>query len=164
MSTLAHSRADADTVARQLGRKPRGQWAVARRCHLGVPMVIESHPVLEDGSPFPTLFWLTCPLLSKRASALESEGRMSGLNELLAHSPQLRQRVESAVQRLIARRDTHEVIVDSGGPPGGGSERIKCLHAHLAHELSDAPDPVGALTLSEVGWPDCRIPCVGVDR
>ena len=151
-------------VEAQLERPVRGSWSVAARCHLGVPMVIESHPVLDDGSPFPTLFWLTCPLLSKRASALESDGRMSELNELLARSPQLRRRVESAVQRLIERRDAHEVIGDAGGPPGGGSERIKCLHAHLAHELSDGPDPVGALTLSEVGWPDCRLPCVEADR
>jgi uncharacterized protein len=125
-------------------------------------MAIESHPVLEDGSPFPTLFWLTCPVLTKRASALESEGRMKSLNDVLAQAPELRTRVASAVQSLRFRRDSHARIDDGGAPPGGGPDRVKCLHAHTAHELADPPNPVGAMTLAAVGWPDCRVRCVEV--
>jgi hypothetical protein len=123
-------------------------------------MAIENHPVPEDGSPFPTLFWLTCPILLKRVSRLESRGRMTELNERTTADELLHARTEAAVARLIARRDQHAVIADAGAPPGGGADRIKCLHAHAAHELADPPNPVGAVTLAETGWPDCRTGCV----
>ena len=160
MTTLSHTERDEACVEGQLGRRLRGPWSVARRCHLGVPMVIENHPVLDDGAPFPTLFWLTCPMLVKRASRLEATGRMRGLNDVLAASETTRRRVDDAVDRLVARRDSHAVIPDPGPPPGGGSDRIKCLHAHVAQELADPPNPVGGLALAQVGWPDCRVPCV----
>lgn len=143
----------------QLGRPVRGRWSVARRCHLGVPMVIENHPRLEDGSPFPTLFWLTCPLLVKRASMLESRGYMTEVTERLRQDGHLEERLVGALTRYRARRDAHEVI-EASAPPGGGPERVKCLHAHVAHELAEPPNPVGALALAETGWPDCVVPCV----
>lgn len=157
---LTHTEHDRAIVEAQVGRPLRGAWAVARRCHLGLPMVIENHPRLDDGSPFPNLYWLTCPLLVRRASKLESEGAMAALNERLAAEPALRARLEAAIARLIARRDSHEVVADSGAPPGGGPERVKCLHAHLAHELAGGVNPAGALALAWAGYPDCRAPCV----
>jgi hypothetical protein len=161
---LDHSAADERVVEAQLGRPLRGRWAVARRCHLGVPMVIENHPRFENGQPFPTLFWLTCPLLTKRASRLEAEGCMGEFSGRLASDPQLRARAGRAADRYRARRDAHEEIPEAGPPPGGGPDRIKCLHAHLAHELADSPNPVGALTLAATGFPDCRVECVGAER
>jgi hypothetical protein len=161
MGPLEHDEEDRLAVEAQIGRPLRGDWAVARRCHLGVPMVIESHPVLEDGSPFPTLFWLTCPILVKRASKLEATGRMGELNATLATSESLRNRIREAADRYKERRDGHSPIVSKSSP--GGVDRIKCLHAHLGHELADPPNPVGALTLAQVGWPDCRVRCVEPD-
>jgi hypothetical protein len=152
------SATDRALVAEQLGRPLRGTWRVARRCHLGVPMVVETHPRLEDGTPFPTLFWLTCPLLVKRASHLEAEGFMSVLTQRLTTDSAFAARQQSAVDRYVSRRN--ELAPTEGAQPGGGTDRVKCLHAHLAHELADAPNPVGATTLSKTGWPDCRLPCV----
>jgi hypothetical protein len=126
-------------------------------------MVIENAPRLEDGSPFPTLFWLTCPILIKRASRLESEGRMAEIGEMLLGGDALRGRLEEATERYLERRDSHEVLTDAGAPPGGVPDRVKCLHAHLAHELADGPNPVGALTMAEVGWPDCVVSCVSTE-
>ena len=157
---LTHSQEDERIVEAQLGRRPRGRWEVARRCHLGIPMVIETHPRLEGGAPFPTLFWLTCPVLTRRAGSLESQGFMATLAERSAPDGAFRLRAEQARARYTARRDRHEAIDDAGSPPGGSPDRIKCLHAHVAHELADPPNPVGATVLSAVGWPDCLIPCV----
>ena len=167
--TLEHSELDRAQVEAQLGRPLRGRWAVAARCHLGVPMAIENHPRLEDGSPFPTLYWLTCPVLIKRASKLESTGWMQELTEELGssdelHSPELRIRFAAAIERYLSRRDEHERIEDSGATPGGGPERVKCLHAHLAHQLAGGQNPVGARTLAATGWPDCRLPCLGEEE
>ena len=158
--TLQHSAADERVVAGQIGRVPRGTWGVVRRCHLGVPMVIENAPRLEDGTPFPTLFWLTCPILIKRMSQLEARGELTALTQRLGEDDPLRVRLALAVDRYRERRDAHEMIPESGGPPGGGPDRVKCLHAHAAHELADPPNPIGSLALAEVGWPDCVLPCV----
>ncbi len=160
MPALEHSAEDERTVRTQLGRPARGRWGVAARCHLGLPVVIENHPVLEDGSPFPTTYWLTCPLLVKRVSRLEAGGRMRELNAALSADQALASRMSDAIERYVARRDEHEVIADSEGPPGGDAGRIKCLHAHAAHELAGGSNPAGAIALAETGWPDCRLPCV----
>ncbi|MEA2447844.1 MAG: uncharacterized protein QOK47_1481 [Actinomycetota bacterium] len=122
-------------------------------------MAIETHPVMDDGSPFPTLFWLTCPILAKRASNLESAGWMAAIGTRLEDDPSLVRRLSDALDRYRSRRDRRHVIEDGGSPPGGGPERIKCVHAHLAHQLSDPPNPVGALAAAEAGWPDCLTPC-----
>jgi hypothetical protein len=157
--SLEHSAEDRRIVELQLGRPVRGRWSVARRCHLGVPMVIENHPRLEDGSPFPTTFWLTCPLLAKRAGSLEAKGWMSELAGELHADGDLRARLLDAISRYTARRDSLETIAVAAHP-GGGPDRVKCLHAHLAHELADPPNPIGARVLARAGWPDCVLPCV----
>ena len=127
-------------------------------------MAVETHPRLEDRAPFPTLFWLTCPILAKRAGALEARGFMAALSQRLYRDAGLRRRLERAMERYTARRDAHEVIEDAGSPPGGVPDRIKCLHAHVAQEMADGPNPVGALVLAEAGWPDCVAPCVARTR
>jgi uncharacterized protein len=156
---LTHSGQDERVVEAQLGRPLRGRWAVAHRCHLGVPTVIESHPRLDDGSPFPTTFWLTCPLLAKRVSRLESEGYMRHVSERLARDASWRERLGRSLDRYRRRRDSRESLGDAP-VPGGGPERVKCLHAHLAQQLADPPNPVGAVTLAQTGWPDCVQRCV----
>jgi len=125
-------------------------------------MVVENHPRLEDGSPFPTLFWLTCPMLVKRVSQLEGRGDMTKVNQHLGQDGSLRARVAIALSDLRHRRDAHEVIEDPGAPPGGGPDRVKCLHAHVAQELVMSDNPIGAISLAATGWPDCREPCVSV--
>ncbi|MBA2313155.1 MAG: DUF501 domain-containing protein [Actinobacteria bacterium] len=156
---LSHSEQERSLVEAQLGRPLRGRWKVARVCHLDVPMVIENHPRLQDGSPFPTTFWLTCPLLVKRASRQESGGRMAELTARLEADAAFGGRVAAAAARYRAHRDRLEPLGEVA-EPGGGSQRIKCLHAHVAHELGDGPNPVGAMVLARTGWPDCVRPCV----
>jgi hypothetical protein len=65
--------ADAAVVRRQLGRPPRGATSVSVRCPEGSPAVIETSATLEDGTPFPTRFWLTCPALAAAVQRVESE-------------------------------------------------------------------------------------------
>jgi uncharacterized protein len=154
---------DMTIVEQQLGRPLRARWRVAKRCHLGVPMVVENHPVLDDGTPFPTRFWLTCPILLKRVSRLEAAGALARTTDDLERGPELRARLAAAIDRYLTGRNEMARIEDSGAPPGGGPDKVKCLHAHAAHELTGGGNPVGALTLERTGWPDCRVPCVTVE-
>ena len=65
---------DNATIEAQIGRPQRAESTVVSRCHLGLPVVVQVPPVLDDGTPFPTLFWLTCPLAISRIGRLEGTG------------------------------------------------------------------------------------------
>ncbi|MGB5416738.1 MAG: DUF501 domain-containing protein, partial [Polyangiales bacterium] len=65
---------DGDVLALQIGRPLRATSTVVRRCSLGLPIVAEVPPILDTGEPFPTRYWLTCPLAHRRIARLEAEG------------------------------------------------------------------------------------------
>jgi hypothetical protein len=67
---------DLAAVGAQLGRSPRASRAVAHRCSCGLPDVVETSPRLEDGTPFPTLFYLTCPRAASAIGRIEASGVM----------------------------------------------------------------------------------------
>ena len=144
-------------VAAQIGREPRGDVGVAARCEYGLPMAIRTSPRLESGEPFPTLYWLTCPLAVRAVGRLEATGRMRDLNARLGSEPKLAAAYRAAHDRYVRDRDGEgDVTAESaGGMPG----RVKCLHALYAHELADA-NPIGAVVRDEVEPLGCPGPCV----
>jgi uncharacterized protein len=150
---------DVEAVGRQLGRPPRGSWRVARRCACGLPQVIETFPRLEDGTPFPTLWWLTCATLSSQVGRLESSGWMAGFNKRLREDHDLHQALELSIAAYIEARDRREPL-GSATHPGGGPDRVKCLHAHTAHHLVTGANAAGAAVLEELAWTDPERPCV----
>ena len=158
---------DAAVIAAQLGRLPRGLLAVAHRCPCGLPDVAETAPRLPDGSPFPTLYYLTCPRATAAVSRLEAAGMMRDMTARLGDGG-LRRRYESAHRDYLARRDA--AARDAGVEPlppgtqsaGGMPERVKCLHALVAHELAAAGvNPFGREALEAVGAWWLPGPCVG---
>lgn len=143
---------DLAAVAAQLGRPPRGVLAVAHRCPCGQPSVVRTAPRLPDGTPFPTLYYLTCARLAARIGTLEAEGRMRELTARLATDPELAAAYQRAHEAYLAERDAIEPLgtdVSAGGMP----ERVKCLHVHVAHALAGGPgvNPVGDEVVAELG-------------
>jgi hypothetical protein len=146
------SDADRAAVTAQLGRAPRGVREVAHRCPCGLPSVLRTNPRLPDGTPFPTLYYLTCSRLSSRIGGLEAEGRMREMTERLAEDPELAAAYRRAHEAYLAERDAIEPLgtdVSAGGMPG----RVKCLHVHVAHSLGAGPgvNPFGDEALAELG-------------
>lgn len=131
-------RADLDTVARQLGREPRGVLEIAYRCPNGEPAVVKTAPRLPDGTPFPTLYYLTHPALTAAASRLESSGLMREMTSRLARNPELAAAFRRAHESYLTERDDIEPLgtTFSGG---GMPERVKCLHVVIAHSLAKGP-------------------------
>jgi uncharacterized protein len=127
--------ADLDAVARQLGRDPRGVLEIAYRCPNGEPGVVKTAPRLPDGTPFPTLYYLTHPMLTAAASRLESSGLMRDMTERLQRDPELAAAYRRAHDAYLAERDAVESLgtTFSGG---GMPERVKCLHVVMAHSLA----------------------------
>ena len=144
-------------VAAQIGREPRGPVSVATPCEHGLPLVIRTAPVLETGDPFPTLYWLTCPLAVRKIGGLESGGRMRDLNSRLASEEDLASAYRDAHERYRRDRDGSDdgPAESAGGMPG----RVKCLHALYAHERADA-NPIGVVVREEIEPLGCPGPCV----
>ena len=154
-----NERSDREIVTVQIGREPRGDPGVAIRCEYGLPMVIRTRPQLESGEPFPTLYWLTCPLAVRKVGVLESSGLMRDLTARLEDDGALAASYTDAHERYRQDRDGGKGPASSaGGMPG----RVKCLHALYAHELADA-NPVGAMVRDEIEPLNCPGPCVGED-
>lgn len=154
---------DTDTaaVAAQLGRPPRGVREVAHRCPCGLPSVVQTSPRLPDGTPFPTLYYLTCTRLNSRIGTLEAEGRMREMTERLADEPDLADAYRRAHDAYLAERDAIEPLgtdVSAGGMP----DRVKCLHVHVAHALAvgTGVNPFGDETVAELGEWWRAGPCV----
>ena len=129
---------DLDAVAQQLGREPRGVLEIAYRCPNGQPAVVKTAPRLPDGTPFPTLYYLTHPALTAAASRLESSGMMREMTERLADDPELAAAYLRAHESFLAERDAVESLgtTFSGG---GMPDRVKCLHVVIAHSLAKGP-------------------------
>jgi hypothetical protein len=144
--------ADREIVARQLGRTPRGLSAVAHRCPCGQPDVVETSPRLEDGTPFPTLYYLTCPRATAAASRLESTGRMREWQEELGTDPDLAAGYRAAHEAYLEARDAKDVL-PTRATAGGMPDRIKCLHALAGHALATGPgvNPIGDRAVAGMG-------------
>ena len=155
---------DVQAVALQLSRTPRAMTSVAHRCPCRLPDVVETKPRLDDGSPFPTLYYLTCPRLASAIGTLEASGLMREMTERLATDPDLAARYRAAADDYVARRDAHEVL--SGVPAQGGMPtRVKCLHVLVAHSLAVGPgvNPFGDEALALLPDWAARGPCVAPD-
>jgi hypothetical protein len=138
--------ADRATVAAQLGRAPRAMRDVAHRCPCGNPDVVETSPRLPDGTPFPTLYYLTCPRAAAAIGRLEAGGMMREMTERLRADDELASAYRRAHESYLARRsELGEVAEIAGVSAGGMPTRVKCLHALLAHALAAGPgvNPLG---------------------
>jgi uncharacterized protein len=159
--------ADAAVVARQLGRPPRGLRRVAHRCPCGLPDVVETAPRLPDGTPFPTLLYLTCPRAVAAVSRLEAAGVMRRMQRELAADAALRAAYHGAHLDYVARRDEAaralgvEPLPPGTQSAGGMPDRVKCLHALAAHELAvPGANPLGRQAVAEAGPWWASGPCV----
>lgn len=148
---------DDAAVARQLGRVPRGAVGVAHRCACGEPDVVATAPRLPDGTPFPTLYYLTCPRAAAAIGTLESSGLMREMEERLRDDPELAQAYRMAHESYLRERASlGEVEEIDGISAGGMPTRVKCLHVLVAHALAAGPgvNPLGdqALALLPEWW------------
>ncbi len=155
---------DRSIVEAQIGRPPRSPIVVAARCHLGLPTVITVPPILDDGTPFPTLYWLTCPLASKRIGRIEATGGVRRAEHLIAEDDEFARRHEAAAARYASTRDEMLPADHTGPAPtggvGGAGAGVKCLHAHYADTAVGNDNPVGDWVARQIEPLDCTLPCI----
>ena len=139
--------ADLDCIGNQLQRKPRDVHAISYRCPCGKPAVVETPPRLSDGTPFPTFYYATCPRLTAAISTLETTGMMAQMEERLKTDAELAGAYRAAHDDYEAARCALGIDVPEvkGITAGGMPDRVKCLHALIAHSLAagEGVNPLG---------------------
>ena len=159
---------DRTVIARQIGRTPRGILAVERRCSYDYPQVVRVYP-LVGGKPFPTLFWLTCPFLTKQIDRLEAEGWIKQMDGQIERDETLAGALREAHRaylternRLLSPQDRATLkekgmlndLVKKGIGGVADFARVKCLHLHVAHALV-RDNPIGDRVLDALSEHTC---------
>lgn len=149
--------ADLEALQEQLGRIPRGVVGIAARCACGRPLVVQTAPRLEDGTPFPTTFYLTHPGAVSNASTLEANGVMKEMSARLLEDEDLAAKYQVAHEHYLAAREALGHVDEIAGISAGGMPvRVKCLHVLIGHALAAGPgvQPLGdeALDMIKDQW------------
>jgi len=141
---------DFRAVTALLGRRPQGAFEVVVRDDLGRPVVIRNAPLLDDGTPMPTRYWLVDEELRKAVSGLEAAGGVRAAAAAVDPGE-----LAAAHARYAAERDAAMPPGATGPRPyggvGGTRRGVKCLHAHLAWRLAGGEDPVGRWVADQLG-------------
>jgi|SRR5690625_4167817 len=163
-AVMVVSQQDLQTITQQLGRQPRGVRAVAARCVCKRPTVVMTAPRLPDGTPFPTLFYLTHPKATSAVGTLEASGVMKDMTDRLAQDTHVAGAYRKAHEDYLRRREQLGQVEEIEGISAGGMpDRVKCLHVLVAHSLAVGPgiNPLGdeALELLEPLWTPLKCAC-----
>ena len=141
---------DVARVALLLGREPAGDFEVVVRDGSGGPAVIRNAPILGDGRPMPTRFWLVEERLRRLVGRLESEGGVRAAEAAVDPGELAAAHARYAAERDAAIPPGYQGPVPSAGV-GGTRRGVKCLHAHYAWHLAGGDDPVGRWVADRVG-------------
>lgn len=156
---------DEEIISAQLGRPPRSIHGIGHRCPCGNPDVVATEPRLDDGTPFPTTFYLTCPRAASMIGTLESSGLMSEMSERIASDPELAASYQRAHEAYLAFRESLGPVPEIAGVSAGGMpHRVKCLHVLAAQSLAQGRgvNPLGDEVLDRLGEFWAAGPCVRV--
>lgn len=133
---------DVAAVTELLGHPPRGDFEVVVRDERGAPVVIRNAPLLHDGTPMPTRYWLVGRREREAVSRLEAAGGVKAAEAAVDPAE-----LAAAHARYAAERDAALPPGWTGPRPSGGvggtRRGVKCLHAHYAWFLAGGDDPVG---------------------
>lgn len=143
---------DLERVEELLGRRPRGRFDVVVRADDGDPVVLRNAPFLDDGTPMPTRYYLVGTEHVRAVSRIEAVGGVDAVEA------ELDDEVIAAIHRRYeAERDSAIPAGYTGPRPSGGvggtRRGVKCLHAHVAHELATGDDEIGRWTLARIPPP-----------
>jgi hypothetical protein len=129
-------------VAELLGRAPRSAFDVVVVDQRHDPIVIRNAPLLDDGTPMPTRYWLVGPAERLAVDRLEAAGGVKEAEASIDPDELTRAHVSYAAERDAAMPFGWLGPRPSGGV-GGARQGVKCLHAHYAWFLAGGDDPVG---------------------
>ena len=136
-------------VCELIGREPRGDYDIVVRTSTGDPVVLRNAPLLHDGTPMPTLYWLIGPHEVREVSRLEADGGVNKVEEILGLD------LIADIHSRYARERDADIPENHAGPRpfggvGGTRTGVKCLHAHFAWWLAGGDDAIGEWTAEQL--------------
>ena len=140
---------DRRRVEELLGRPPGGAFEVLVRDVDGDPVVVRNAPLLDDGRPMPTRYWLVGDKARRAVGRLESKGGVRRAEAAVDPDELAAAHARYAAERDSAMPPDHVGPAPSGGI-GGTRWGVKCLHAHYAWHLAGGDDPVGRWVASQL--------------
>lgn len=155
---------DLNVVARQLDTNVGNAVSVVKRCSFGFPVTILSYP-LKNGTPFPTIHYLTCPHLIKEISRLEEKGMIAVFETIIQMDEKFRKRVENAHRIVIEKRlgilehsdkKWRDVLSEVGTGGIRDFTKVKCLHLHVADFLAGVDNPIGKNVVEMIQKRECN--------
>lgn len=147
---MTASEADRQAVEALLGRPAQGDFEVVVRHDDGSPVVIRNAPLLHDGTPMPTRWWLVGEPERTLVARLEADGGVRAAEAEIAPEALAEAHDRYAAERDAALPPGHDGPRPSGGV-GGTRLGVKCLHAHYAWHLAGGDDPVGRWVAQHLG-------------
>jgi hypothetical protein len=150
---------DVAAVNAQLGRLPRSIHEIGHRCACGNPDVVTTEPRLDDGTPFPTTYYLTCPKAAGMIGTLEASGLMKEMSARLEEDQDLAAKYRGAHEAYLTARDAIAAEAGLSVPEidgisaGGLPDRVKCLHVLAGQSLAQGRgiNPLGDEVLDLLG-------------
>jgi len=157
---------DEAVIEAQLGRPPRSIHGIGHRCPCGNPDVVATEPRLENGTPFPTTFYLTCPRAASMIGTLEASGLMKEMSERLESDEELAAAYRRAHEAYLEYREAIAEVPEIHGVSAGGMPtRVKCLHVLAGQSLAQGRgvNPLGDEVLDLLGEFWASGPCADPD-
>ncbi|MBM36316.1 MAG: hypothetical protein CL460_04015 [Acidimicrobiaceae bacterium] len=140
---------EVDKITTLLGRPPEGDFEVVVVDSNGEPVVIRNGPIMNNGRPMPTRYWLVGRELCQLVARLEGDGGVRAAENAVDATE-----LQNTHERYAKERDAQIPLGHVGPRPSGGvggtREGVKCLHTHLAHHLVTNDDPVGAWVVEQL--------------
>lgn len=157
---------------RQLFVRPehlrRQAISCGRRCEYGWPQAVLSDPL--RGTKMADMTWLTCPLLAMEIEKYEAEGAVRQYNESCFENEDMQKQLREMHfahrdlrRRLVAGRDSEldqvrerlgseavDLIMGRGLDFDPNSNRLRCLHAHVADYLVRGTNQIGKQVLADL--------------
>jgi len=156
---------DEALIALQVGRPLQSDCEVVHRCHFQLPVVSRAHPRDRKGRPFPTRYWLSCPLALLRVGRIEADGGVLEF-EARRQDPAFDAALSKAHADYVADREAatpDDMPYKPHGGIAGTREGVKCLHAHLAHHWGGGDNHIGREVANRIGALDCAHACAVID-
>ncbi|MFW5873617.1 MAG: DUF501 domain-containing protein [Bacillota bacterium] len=150
---------DLNIIRGQLENSAENVIKVSKYCPTNYPMVILVHPFCND-KPFPTIYWLSCPVIKEDIFKLEDTGYIKKLKQKKNLDSEFRDELDKVHKKYSQARvkllsnnqlehakliseDLYNMLVKSGVAGIRDKEGIKCLHGHYADYLINKNNPVG---------------------
>lgn len=141
---------DRERVRELLGRDPQGRFEIVVRDVNGDPVVLRNDPLLANGTPMPTRYWLISRSIVAAVGRLEAIGGVRQAEREIPAADIAAAHARYAAERDAALPDGYVGPTPSGGV-AGTREGVKCLHAHYGWYLAGGDDPVGRWVAERIG-------------